>query len=226
MKALISSFLCTGLIFSSLLSQVIAADLKLPGAEKKTAVTSADKLGTNENGMGLKAGDKVPAFHSNTYTGDKVSLEDLLDAGPIMVIFYRGGWCPFCNYQVRQVTQAFDQFTQRNVTPVLVSVDQTDGAMLVKDAYDIPFPVLSDSELAAHEAFNAFIEVDNSTYEKYKDYGIDLETWSGLTHHKIAAPAVFLVDKDANVRWSHVALDFKTRPSIEQLLSAIDSSLK
>ena len=112
------------------------------------------------------------------------------------------------------------------MTPVLISVDQTDGAMLVQQAYDIPFPVLSDSDLAAHESFNAVIEMDNSGYEKYKKFGVDLEAWSGLDHHKMAAPAVFLVGKDGKVLWSHVALDFKTRPDVDQMLGVIDSTLK
>mgnify|MGYP001239947590 CR=1 FL=1 len=116
--------------------------------------------------------------------------------GPEVIELPRGGWRPFCNHQVRQVTMAYDKFQQRHVTPVLISVDQTDGAMLVKEAYEIPFPVLSDSDLAAHESFKAVIELDNTGYEKYKKFGVDLEAWSGLDHHKMAAPAVFLVSKE------------------------------
>jgi peroxiredoxin len=213
-------------IFLTFFLQQASAELQLPTAVQATATTSVETLGTLENKLGLKPGTSVPDFTTHTYAGDEVTLSNLLETGPIMVIFYRGGWCPFCNYQVRQVTQAYDKFQKRNVTPVLISVDETDGAMLVKEAYDIPFPVLSDSELAAHESFNAVIELDDAHYEKYKGYGIDLETWSGLTHHKMAAPAIFLVSKDNKVLWSHVAMDFKTRPSIDQLLGAIDSSLK
>jgi peroxiredoxin len=146
--------------------------------------------------MGLMVGDQVPGFASRTYDGEAITLENLLDKGALMVIFYRGGWCPFCNHQVRQVTMAYDKFQQRHVTPVLISIDQTDGAMLVKEAYEIPFPVLSDSDLAAHESFKAVIELDNTGYEKYKKFGVDLEAWSGLDHHKMAAPAVFLVSKE------------------------------
>ena len=174
----------------------------------------------------MKAGESVPAFESNTYDGESINLDNLLANGSIMVIFYRGGWCPFCNYQVRQITQAFDKFQQRNVTPVLISVDNTDGAMLIKEAYEIPFPVLSDSNLAAHESFKTVIELDNSKYEKYKKFGVDLEAWSGLEHHKMAAPGIFLVNGEGQVLWSHVALDFKTRPNVEQLLSVIDNNLK
>ena len=204
----------------------VSAELKIATEAKPTNTTAADELGSHENDLGLKAGENVPAFESNTYEGESVNLDNLLANGPIMVIFYRGGWCPFCNYQVRQITQAFDKFQERKVTPVLVSVDKTDGAMLVKEAYEIPFPVLSDSNLAAHESFKTVIELDNSEYEKYKKFGVDLEAWSGLQHHKMAAPGIFLVSGEGQVLWSHVALDFKTRPNVEQLLSVIDSNLK
>ena len=206
--------------------QSASAELTLPTRLNPTMTTAAADLGIHENNLGLKAGDKVPEFESQTYEGEPITFGKLLENGALMVIFYRGGWCPFCNYQVRQVTQAYDKFEQRNVTPVLISVDQTDGAMLVQQTYDIPFPVLSDSNLAAHNSFNALIELDNSSYEKFKKFGVDLELWSGLDHHKMAAPAVFLVGKDGKVLWSHVALDFKTRPGIDQLLSVIDSNLK
>jgi peroxiredoxin len=218
------------IIFSFFLLSIfllpVSAELKIAAAEKATNTTTHDELGRNENDHGLKAGESVPAFESNTYDGESINLDNLLANGSIMVIFYRGGWCPFCNYQVRQITQAFDKFQQRNVTPVLISVDNTDGAMLIKEAYEIPFPVLSDSNLAAHESFKTVIELGNSKYEKYKKFGVDLEAWSGLEHHKMAAPGIFLVNGEAQVLWSHVALDFKTRPNVEQLLSVIDNNLK
>ncbi|NKB35845.1 MAG: redoxin domain-containing protein [Gammaproteobacteria bacterium] len=207
-------------------NQTASAELAIAATPKANAVTDAADLGVLENGLGLKVGEKVPAFESDTYAGENVTSAELMEMGPLMVIFYRGGWCPFCNFQVRQITQAFSQFQERQVTSVLISVDKTDGAMLVKEAYDIPFPILSDSNLAAHQSFNTIIELDSSSYEKYKKFGVDLEAWSGLEHHKMSAPAIFLIDKDSQVLWSHVALDYKTRPSVEQLLGVIDANLK
>jgi len=213
------------LLLLSLFLQAASAELKLPAKARPTKTSSAEQLGSHDNNLGLKAGETVPEFKTNTYEGKSISFSSLLKNAPLLVIFYRGGWCPYCNYQVRQVTQAYEKFQQRQVTPVLISVDKTEGAALVKQSYAIPFPVLSDPQLHAHEAFNTVIKLDKAGYEKYKSHGMDLETWSGQTHHKMTAPAVFLVTKDGKVVWSHVALDFKTRPSVEQLLGVIDTKL-
>ena len=83
--------------------------------------------------------------------------------------------------------------------------------------------MLSDPDLFAHNAFDVVLDVDKATYKQYKNYGIDLEAWSGKNHHKIAVTAAYIVDKNAVVQWAHTSLDFKTRPSVEQLLSAIDT---
>ncbi len=225
MHRTIQSIVFTLLAFLTL-SQTANAELAIAATPKANAVTAAADLGMLESGLGLKVGEKVPAFESDTYAGEKVSSADLMEMGPLLVIFYRGGWCPFCNFQVRQITQAYSRFQERQVTPVLISVDKTDGALLLQEAYDIPFPVLSDSKLAAHQSFNTIIELDKASYEKYKSFGVDLEAWSGLDHHKMSAPAIFLVGKDSKVLWSHVALDYKTRPSVEQLLGVIDANIK
>lgn len=213
---------------------LLAAALLLPGlaahAEVSLAtktpdlkVTDASTLGTNVDGIGLSAGDTVPAFVTATHEGAEISLSELTEQGPLLVIFYRGGWCPYCNLQIRQMTQAWPEFESRGVLPVLISVDQTDGAALAQRTYEIPFPVLSDSSLAAHEAFEVVLDLDMVTTTAYKAYGIDLEEWSGRDDGKIAVSSAFLVDREGAVQWAHVDTDYKTRPSVKQLLAVIDA---
>ncbi len=200
------------------------AELELAKKTPDLKVTDAATLGTNVDGIGLSAGDNVPAFTTNTHEGESISMEALQRQGPLMVIFYRGGWCPYCNLQIRQLSQAYPQFEQRGVMPVLISVDKADGAALAQRTYEIPFPVLSDSSLAAHEAFEVVLDLDMATTLAYKGFGIDLEDWSGRDDGKIAVSSAFLVDNDGAVKWAHVDTDYKTRPSVSQLLSVIDSA--
>ena len=211
------------LLLSWLPMTLHADSLKLPSRTKENAVTAAADLGTQDTDLGLKVGDQVPPFTAYTSEGQSVSLDDLLGKGKSMFFFYRGGWCPYCNYQIRMLSLAYNKFAQKGVTPVAVSVDTTEGATLAKKGYEVPFTVLSDSSLDAQKAFNVLIKVDDATYERYKGYGVDLEQWSGKDHHMISAPAVVLVGEDRTVLWSHVSRDYKTRPSVEQLLGVIDS---
>lgn len=202
------------------------AELQLPLEAMKDyqmKMTPADLLGSNDAGVGVKKGHQIVPFEIRTHEGKPTSLPNLLKQAPLLVVFYRGGWCPYCNLQIRELTLAFPEFQKRKVTPVLISVDEVDGAALAQKTYEIPFPVLSDPDLQAHTAFDVILEIDDALYEKYKTYGIVLDAWSKRDHHKIAVSSAFLVDAAGVVQWAHVSKDYSTRPSAEQLLSVIDA---
>ena len=110
------------------------------------------------------------------------------------------------------------------MTPVTVSVDTPDAEAKTKATYAIPFPVLSDSDATMIEAFHVVNKVDDATLAKMKGFGVDLERSSGKTHHEIAIPSLFLVDRTGVVRWAHSDPDFKVRPSTAQILAAIDAA--
>jgi peroxiredoxin len=138
------------------------------------------------------------------------------------LIFYRGGWCPFCNFQIRELTHAYGELRKRGVMPVAVSVDRTDEATRTSATYEIPFRVLSDPDLQAHEAFKVVHHADDAEVARLKGFGMDIEQYSGRDHHAIAIPSMFVIDKSGMVRWAHAARDYKTRPSPEQLFAALD----
>ncbi|MDY6994140.1 MAG: peroxiredoxin-like family protein [Pseudomonadota bacterium] len=208
------------------LSSEIEAVIELP-QELKTVMPPADaELGQAEAGLGLAVGTQVSAFTVKTYEGKPITFNELLKQAPLLIVFYRGGWCPYCNFQVREMVQAYPQFKQAGVVPVLISVDEVHGAVLLEKTYNIPFPVLSDPDLIAHKIFQVVLTVDEATVKRYRnEFDIDLEAWSERQHHQIGIPGFFLIDKASIVQWRHVNRDYKVRPSTEQLLTVIQSSL-
>jgi peroxiredoxin len=191
---------------------------------KDLATTPSDKLGTLAPDTGIPVGQKVPDAHGRDLDGRDVALSTLYAKGPILLVFYRGGWCPYCNSEIHSLTTSFPEYQKRGVTPVAVSVDTPDQEAKLKATYTIPFPVLSDSGATMIEAFHVVNHVDDATLAKMKGFGVDLEKYSGKTHHEIAIPAFFLVDRAGFVRWAHSDPDFKTRPSTAQLLGVIDAA--
>lgn len=201
-----------------------AAEPSGPRVQETTTVSDED-LGTHPDGVGLEVGSALPALTLDTAMSDKaVDLEALADESALMIVFYRGGWCPYCNFQIRELTTSYDEFSGRGVELATVSVDQVDEATKTQEAYEIPFHVFSDPELEAHEAFNVVYEAEEEEVERLAEMGMDLEASSGQDHHSYAIPAVFLI-VDGEVAWSHADLDYQRRPSIDQLLSAIDETV-
>ena len=187
--------------------------------------TPADKLGTAPAGLGLSVGSSAPDATLVDITGAPMHLAKIYGQGPTFVVFYRGGWCPFCNLQLHGLAQAKPEFDKRGLRIVAISVDVPGEEAKTQAKHDVPFPMLSDSDLAAHRAFNVVHVASEGESKAMAGYGIDLDKYSGQHHHSYAVPSIFLVDRAGTVRWVHVDQDYKTRPSVEQLLGVADRVL-
>lgn len=188
---------------------------------KAFAPTASETLGTREDGIGIAPGAKVPTFSAVTVEGTPFTDADLRERAPIVVIFYRGGWCPYCNAQVREMATRYGDFTAKGVDVVMASADAPDAAALTKRAYEVPFSLVADPDLAMHDAFGVAFEVPPADVARLESFGISLEAWSGRAHHRIAVPSIFFVDASGTVRWAHAARDYKRRPTADQLLQAV-----
>ena len=181
-------------------------------------------LGTLAPNTGVPVGTKAPSLTAVDLNGRTVTLSSFYAKGPVLLVFYRGGWCPYCNTEIHALTAAYPEFKKRGVTPVALSVDKPEAEAKMKATYSIPFPVLSDSSAAILEAFHVVNQVDAPMAAKLKGYGVDLESYSGQTHHKIAIPALFLIDRQGVVRWAHSDPEYTVRPTVAQILSAVDAA--
>jgi peroxiredoxin len=179
-------------------------------------------LGTVPDGHGLDLGAPIPDVTIASAEGEPAELRTVAGSQPVLIGFYRGGWCPFCNTQIRELSTRHDVFAERGVVPIMISVDQPGEAAKTEAAYEIPFPVLSDSDLEAHNAFRVLFEVPEEDVERMKAGGMDLEASSGRDHHKLALPSLFLFDENGVLLWQHVDSDYRVRPRIEQILEVLD----
>ena len=124
-----------------------------PTVGEVTAPT-ADRLGVLASGTGVPVGAKVPEVRGRDLDGKDVSLSSVYANGPILLIFYRGGWCPYCNTEIHSLTLAYPEYQKRGVALVAVSVDTPSSEAKMQATYSIPFTVLSDSGAEMMEAFH------------------------------------------------------------------------
>lgn len=169
----------------------------------------------------LQAGDPVPAVELRTADGSAFDLTAAIAEKPAVLVFYRGGWCPYCTRHLSELQKIEPQLVAAGWQILAISPDRPEKLAEADAEHDYAYTLLSDSKMEAAKAFGLAFEVDAATREKYKGYGIDLEAASGETHHLLPVPAVFLADQDGVIRFAHSNPDYKVRLSNEAILDAV-----
>jgi peroxiredoxin len=168
----------------------------------------------------LMIGQPVPGTELKTAEGGGFDLQAAAREQPLVVIFYRGGWCPFCNRHLGQLQEAVPQFQELGYRIVAISPDRPEKLQESLDKSGLSYTLLSDSSMAAAKAFGLAFEVDAPMLDKLASYHIDIEEASGQTHHLLPVPAVFLVGTDGLIDFVYANPDYKTRLAPEVLLAA------
>jgi len=196
-----------------------------PPPQPMLAETPTDRLGTAPAGFGLKVGDRAPDASLPDVTGKTQSLAEIFAQGPTLVLFYRGGWCPFCNLELHDYSVNKPEFDRRGVRLVAISVDKPSEEAKTQAKHGVPFPMLSDPKMVALQAYRV-VHVPGDTEKKaMAGYGIDLVAYSGESHGDFAVPSIFLVGRNGVVLFAHIDEDFKTRPGAKQMLAVADRLL-
>ena len=166
----------------------------------------------------IEKGTVIPDAVVRDSEGNETTLKKLTAGKPTVLVFFRGGWCPICTRHTGQLIQAYPQIQAKGAQLVAISPDSPESTKSNQSKNSIPFPVYSDSDLAAAKAFGLAFQVDDATVEKYKGYGINLEAASGRTHQSLPIPAVYIVDASGQVVYTHSDPDYRERLDPELIL--------
>lgn len=167
----------------------------------------------------LDVGDAIPAGEVRTDTGEAVGLRDLVAGKPTVLIFYRGGWCPYCNRHLEGLAEVAPELEEAGIQLLAISPDRPEKLREKPDLGKLPYTLLSDSSMDLCQSFGIAFKVDDALVVKYRDsYGIDLEGDSGETHHLLPYPSVFIVDGNGVIRFAHVDPNYKVRLDPEMIL--------
>src|SRR5436305_10027082 len=170
-----------------------------------------------------KVGDRAPAFTLPDHLGRQVSLAGELEQGPVILIFYRGEWCPYCNLMLRTYGLRAAEFSQRGARLVAVSPQTPDKSLTMAEKHSLEFPVLSDEGGDVIGAYGLKYDVEGQPRELLEAIGTDLATFNGEGGWILPAPAVFVIDRDGIVRFAEVNADYTQRVEPEEALAALDS---
>lgn len=172
--------------------------------------------------VGATAPD-VPLLRAD---GKTVRLHKLVAGQPAVLVFYRGGWCPYCNRHLAALGEIEEKLRNLGYRIHAVSMDKPEKVAATAEEADFDYALYSDASADVAKAFGLAFRVDAATYEKLIGYGIDLEAASGQDHHILPVPAVFIIDREARIRFRYFNPDYKERLSGEKLLKAARNHVK
>lgn len=173
----------------------------------------------------LLIGTRIPDVSVRTIDGESVRLRNLVNRKPTVLIFYRGGWCPYCSKHMAQLQEAEEQIVEMGYQVLAVSADRPEKLKESITEHDLSYTLLSDSPMTASSAFGLAFKVDRETLDRYDEIGIDLEASSGYDHHLLPVPAVFLVDTEGMIHFKYVNPNYKVRIKSSVLLAAAEAYL-
>ena len=173
----------------------------------------------------ILTGTTIPDAAVKTIEGKTVSIQELVRQQPTVLIFYRGGWCPYCNRHMAELQQSQQQLVDMGYQILAVSPDRPEKLKKSISKHNLDYTLLSDSPMNLSKAFGLAFKVDQSTLDRYAEMGIDLEESSGYDHHLLPVPAVYLINPDGLVTFQYVNPDYKTRIKSEVLISAAKAYL-
>ncbi|MGF1678896.1 MAG: peroxiredoxin-like family protein [Candidatus Methylacidiphilales bacterium] len=170
----------------------------------------------------LAAGDSIPDTSLLDEAGKAVKLNDLVREQPAVLIFYRGGWCPYCTRHLSALAAIEKDILAAGHQILAISPDQPAKLAETPDRENLNYRLLSDSTMETAKAFGITFQVPAELVSKYKnEYQIDLEAASGQTHHLLPHPAVYVVGTDGVIRFAHVNEDYKVRLEPGKILEAV-----
>jgi peroxiredoxin len=174
----------------------------------------------------LLIGAAAPDADLRDMTGKPVTLKAALGGKPGVVIFYRGGWCPYCNAHLKEIKDLEKDLRALGYVTVAISPDRPEELAKTAAKHSLPYALLSDSKLEAARAFGIAFELDAVTLKKYAQYGIDLRKSSGEPHDWLPVPSLFLIGKDGNVKFAYSNPDYRVRLKAPVLLAEARAALE
>ena len=169
----------------------------------------------------LKPGQAAPEMVLPNALGRPVQLSSLWQTGPLIVLFYRGGWCPYCNLELRAWQQKLDAVAAVNARVVAISPQTPDNSLSTQQKNELAFEVLSDSSLEAARGFGVAFDLPDSLVQLYSGVGNDLPVLNGNGRWSLPVPATFVIDSSGVVLFAHVDVDYRNRAEPADVLAHI-----
>lgn len=167
---------------------------------------------------GLNVNDKAPDFTATDQKGGKINLRKQLMKGKVVLVFYRGEWCPYCNKELKQLEDSIGLIKEKGASVLAITPELPENISKTIEKTHASYSVLFDEGLKIMNDYEVAFKVEDKTVEKYKGYGIDFLKANGDNGANLPVPAVYIVDKKGRIIYKFFDTDYRKRSNIKDIL--------
>lgn len=160
------------------------------------------------------AGDTAPMFEGTDQFGNDFNLEETLESGPVVLIFYRGYWCPYCSKQLSQLNDSLRFITERGGTVVAVTPEQPEGIDKTIKKTDASFKIIHDKDLKIMNTYEVGFRLDEATIRRYTRLGMN----NGDNGPNLPVPATYIIGEKGKILYVFYDPDYKKRATVKRIL--------
>lgn len=169
----------------------------------------------------LSVGQRAPQISLPNARGKQVDLAKLWQRSPLIVVFYRGLWCPYCNLELRAWQQLLPEVQAKGAQLIAISPQTPDNSLTTREKNELAFEVLSDSSFQAAHAFGIAFDMPQELNDLYSSVGHDLPKTNGNGRWALPVPATYVIDRAGIIQYANVDADYCNRAEPSDVLSHV-----
>ncbi|WP_299250477.1 peroxiredoxin-like family protein [uncultured Lacinutrix sp.] len=169
----------------------------------------------------LKTGDIFPSFNLPNAKGEVISSLSLLDKGPLVIAFYRGGWCPYCNIELKALQNALPQIKEKGAQLIAISPESPDNSLSTKEKNELSFEVLTDKDNNFARDLSLVYKLPDSLIALYNKFGLSLDESQGNSNSELPIAATYVIDTNGKIMYHFLKEDYKLRADPSAILEVL-----
>lgn len=174
----------------------------------------------------LKVGDRIPAITLPDATGKSFSVQEALAKGPVVIAFYRGGWCPYCNLELKALQNVLPEIKAAGATLIAISPETPDNSLSTQEKNELTFTVLTDDKNAVSRELGLVFALPEELRPIYSSFGINIPAYNGDESFELPVPATYVVAPDGSIVYAFADADYTKRAEPADVVSALKAIAK
>jgi len=179
------------------------------------------QIQAQEKPEGLFINSKAPDFKGKDQNGNEIALKDLRKKGPVVIIFYRGYWCPYCNKELQRLEDSLQLIKEKGAQLIAITPEKQEGIAKTIEKTKASYPIITDEDLKIMKAYDVSYQVDTKTIDRYKMANIDLAANNGQKPDAVylPVPAVYIIGRDGEIKYRYFEEDYKKQAAVKDILN-------